>query len=94
MMKRTLLALIVVYRWCISPVLHALMPTGCKYQPTCSRYASEAIEIHGAMHGGWLALRRLLRCHPFAPGGFDPVPLPGDAGLHAAQPTSLHEPLP
>jgi len=74
-MKRILLVLLAVYRWCISPVLHSLMPTGCCYQPTCSRYAAEAVEMHGAMRGGWLALRRLLRCHPLARGGFDPVPL-------------------
>ena len=97
-MKRVLLVLLAVYRWCISPLLHALMPGGCKFEPTCSRYAAEAIEMHGASHGGWMALRRLLRCHPFTRGGFDPVPLPNDAGQtqskSVASLEALHNPLP
>ena len=94
-MKHILLVLLAVYRWCISPVLHSLMPTGCCYQPTCSRYAAEAVEMHGAMRGGWLALRRLLRCHPLARGGFDPVPLPGSNPTHpGSSAVALHEPLP
>lgn len=97
-MKRVLLVLLAVYHWCISPLLHALMPGGCKFEPTCSRYAAEAIEMHGAAHGGWMALRRLLRCHPFTRGGFDPVPLPNDAGQtqskSVASLEALHNPLP
>ncbi len=50
------------------------MPSACKFYPSCSRYAYEAIETHGARRGSWLALRRLLRCRPFSPGGIDPVP--------------------
>jgi putative membrane protein insertion efficiency factor len=51
-----------------------MMPAACRYYPTCSNYAIEAIDKYGAMKGGWLAVRRILRCHPFRPGGFDPVP--------------------
>ena len=67
---RVLSALLSFYKSTISPWL----PRACRYEPTCSVYAREAIERHGALRGTWLALRRLLRCHPFRPGGFDPVP--------------------
>ena len=50
------------------------MPPRCRFVPSCSEYAAEAIETHGTMHGGRLALLRICRCHPFHPGGFDPVP--------------------
>jgi hypothetical protein len=97
-MKRVLLALLALYRWCISPLLHALMPGGCKFEPTCSHYAAEAIEMHGAARGGWMALRRLLRCHPFTHGGFDPVPFPNDASQTKSKAVAsleaLHDPLP
>jgi putative membrane protein insertion efficiency factor len=69
---RALLAVIRFYRTAISPAL----PPSCRYTPSCSAYAAEAIELHGAGRGSWLALRRLLRCHPFHAGGHDPVPLP------------------
>ena len=69
-MKRLLLLLVHVYRNCISP----LFPPSCRYYPTCSAYALEAIERYGAWRGGWMALRRILRCHPFHKGGYDPVP--------------------
>ncbi len=66
-----LLCLFIVrfYRYAISP----LLPPACRFTPTCSRYAIEAIEKYGALRGGFLAVRRLLRCHPFARGGYDPV---------------------
>jgi hypothetical protein len=67
---RILLVPIRFYRLAISP---RLLPT-CRYLPSCSEYAVEAISRFGALHGGWLALRRLLRCHPFHKGGHDPVP--------------------
>lgn len=57
------------YKWAISPWL----PTSCRYVPTCSEYAMEAVERYGAFRGTWMALVRLLRCHPFARSGFDPV---------------------
>ena len=69
-MKRVLLFLIRFYRRHISP----LRPPCCRYIPTCSQYALEAVEKYGALKGSWLALRRLLRCHPFHEGGYDPVP--------------------
>lgn len=69
---RVLLAVVGFYRMAISPAL----PPSCRYTPSCSAYAVEAIELHGAARGSWLALRRLLRCHPFHAGGHDPVPLP------------------
>jgi len=69
-MKRVLLLLIQFYRVAVSPLT---LPT-CRYYPTCSAYAMEAIERYGARRGGWMALRRILRCHPFHPGGYDPVP--------------------
>ena len=69
-MKKLLLALIRFYRREISP----LKPSCCRFTPTCSQYALEAVEKYGALKGGYLAVRRILRCHPFHPGGYDPVP--------------------
>jgi putative membrane protein insertion efficiency factor len=69
-MKELLVWLIQGYRMFISPLF---LPT-CRFQPTCSQYAMEAVERFGARQGSWLAIRRILRCHPFRPGGYDPVP--------------------
>lgn len=67
---RMLLKALRFYKRHISPGL----PPACRYFPTCSEYAYEAIEKYGAMKGGYLAIRRVLRCNPFHPGGYDPVP--------------------
>ncbi len=67
---RLLLLLIEAYRLLLSPLLGG----HCRFWPSCSAYAQEAVQRHGAVRGSGLALRRLLRCHPFAPGGVDPVP--------------------
>jgi putative membrane protein insertion efficiency factor len=91
-MKRLTLAILSFYRYWISPALHALLPGGCRFYPTCSQYAEEAVALHGAARGGWLALRRLLRCHPFGASGFDPVPLGREAACCSAQ--TLQDPLP
>lgn len=68
-MSKLLLALIRFYRAAISPLLGA----NCRFIPTCSTYAMQAIEKYGAWKGGMMALRRILRCHPFCKGGYDPV---------------------
>jgi len=78
--SRPLLLLIRGYQRAISP----LLPPACRYAPTCSQYALEAIEGHGALRGVWLALRRLSRCHPGRKGGYDPVP-GRDGDPHAAR---------
>jgi len=77
--KAPLLALLRVYRYAISP---ALGPA-CRFEPTCSVYAQQAIERFGVLKGSTLALRRILRCHPFAACGFDPVPLPAPKTIRA-----------
>lgn len=70
MMKRMLLAALAAYRYLFRPLLGA----NCRFYPSCSDYATEAIERHGALRGVLLALGRVSRCHPWHPGGFDPVP--------------------
>ncbi len=70
MLARALIGLVRVYRRWLSPAL----PPACRFVPTCSAYAEEALAKHGAARGSWLALRRLLRCHPFGGSGYDPVP--------------------
>jgi uncharacterized protein len=67
-------ALLTVYKRMLSPLLHAFSFTQCKYLPTCSEYAYVAVVRYGWLRGTWLAVRRVGRCHPFAKGGFDPVP--------------------
>jgi putative membrane protein insertion efficiency factor len=67
--QRVVLLLLRGYKWAISP----MFPPACRYVPTCSEYAMEAVERFGAARGGWMAVRRVLRCHPLAGGGHDPV---------------------
>ena len=67
-------ALLAFYKQLLSPVLQTFSLGQCKYLPTCSEYAYVAVVRHGWLQGGWLAVRRLARCHPFAHGGHDPVP--------------------
>ena len=65
---------IVIYRYTLSP----LLGPRCRYMPSCSAYALEALQVHGPIRGSWLAFRRITRCHPLREGGFDPVPPPRD----------------
>ncbi|MFR0688959.1 membrane protein insertion efficiency factor YidD [Pseudomonas sp. NY15437] len=81
-MRRLALLLIQFYRYAISP----MMGRHCRFYPSCSCYAQEAIETHGFLRGGWLAARRLGRCHPWHPGGYDPVP--PDPSKPAPSPTA------
>ncbi len=74
MMRWILVRLLRAYRFAISPMYGQV----CRYHPSCSAYALEAVENHGALKGAWLSIRRLGRCHPWASGGYDPVP----AGAH------------
>ena len=69
-MKTVVLALIRFYKRFISPAL----PSACIYEPTCSVYTYQAIDKYGVIKGGWMGIKRIARCHPFHPGGYDPVP--------------------
>lgn len=81
-MKRVLQAVLHAYKRWLSPAL----PASCRYVPSCSEYAIEAVEVHGALRGSWMALIRLLRCHPFIKGGYDPVPRTGYRVLSTSSP--------
>lgn len=70
MLQKIMLKMIRFYQLALSP----LKPPTCRFYPTCSHYSLEAVKRHGALKGGWLTLRRILKCHPFHPGGFDYVP--------------------
>jgi putative membrane protein insertion efficiency factor len=69
-MRNVVKSLIRLYQFVLSPVLG----NNCRFHPSCSRYAIEAIDVHGVIRGSWIAVRRLARCHPWHPGGVDPVP--------------------
>ncbi|MDQ0975457.1 putative membrane protein insertion efficiency factor [Neobacillus niacini] len=70
MFKKILISVIRFYQVVISPI----KPPSCRFYPTCSHYGLEAVQRFGALKGGWLTLKRILKCHPFHPGGIDPVP--------------------
>ena len=69
-MRALIIAILRIYKRWISP----LLPSACRYRPTCSEYMMDAVEEHGVLRGVWMGLRRLARCHPFHDGGYDPVP--------------------
>jgi len=69
-MKYVFMLLIRLYQFTIGP----LLPPSCRFYPSCSHYGYEAVQKHGAIKGGWMAIKRIGRCHPFHPGGYDPVP--------------------
>jgi uncharacterized protein len=73
-MREVLIALVRAYRAVISPLLHAVAGPRCRFHPSCSAYAIEALQVHGAARGSYLAARRITRCHPLNEGGPDPVP--------------------
>ena len=76
LLQHLLTGIIRLYRWLVSPVLTQLFnPNGlCRFNPSCSEYALQAIQTHGALRGSWLAFKRILRCNPWGSFGFDPVP--------------------
>jgi len=76
MLPRILVGIIRIYQLLVSPIIHALggPGSGCRFYPTCSTYAIEALRDHGAIRGFWLSLRRILRCNPWGGQGYDPVP--------------------
>ena len=84
-MRQFIRILIRAYQLGISPLLGA----HCRFYPSCSQYALEAVSTHGSLRGGWLAIRRLARCHPFHDGGYDPVP--ADLSSKAAQARHAHD---
>jgi putative membrane protein insertion efficiency factor len=84
---RVLLVPVNFYRRWISPVL----PPSCRFEPSCSAYAVEALSTHGALRGSWLTVRRLLRCGPWHPGGYDPVPPRSAQGSTVRSASSANE---
>jgi len=80
-MRIVIRALIRAYQLLVSP----LLPPRCRFHPSCSQYALDALDAHGTLRGGALALRRLSRCHPWHPGGYDPVPASADSPAMASR---------
>jgi len=81
-MRHFAASLIRLYQWTVSP----LLGPSCRFHPSCSQYALEAVLRFGVLRGSVLAVKRLARCHPWHPGGFDPVPAAGGGARHAAHP--------
>ncbi len=73
-MRQMLIFLMTFYKKTMSPLLRPVLGSGCRFTPTCSEYAIEALKKYGTLKGSWLATRRFLKCHPFTKSGFDPVP--------------------
>ena len=93
-MSWVLIKLLRVYQIVVSPALHTLLPavSGCRFTPTCSQYAMDAVRAHGAARGLWLAARRLARCHPWGGHGYDPVPVPVGSRITSHElPVTQHE---
>ena len=82
LLARCLLAVIRLYQLALSPLFGRV----CRFEPSCSRYTARCIELHGAGRGSWLGLRRIARCHPFHPGGYDPPPCASAPGQTPAPP--------
>jgi putative membrane protein insertion efficiency factor len=87
--KYLLIGLLRAYRFAISPLYGQV----CRYHPSCSAYALEAVTVHGSLRGSWLAVRRLARCHPWAPGGYDPVPPRRTRAAASVPPDTDQQPL-
>ena len=89
--SRAVLGFIWLYQRTLSPALPVITlgRCACRFSPTCSHYAAEAVRTHGALAGAWLGLRRLLKCTPLHPGGFDPVPAPRCVRATAARPVQV-----
>lgn len=87
MLRRLVLTAIGFYQSAISP----LRPSACRYVPTCSEYARTAVERHGPWRGGWLAVRRVLRCHPLGGRGYDPVPDPNEDDEDLPSPPDVYD---
>jgi hypothetical protein len=79
---RLVLGLIAVYRTLLAPLIGPV----CRFEPSCSRYTAQCVERFGAFRGSWLGMRRIARCHPFNPGGYDPPPLAGGSAAPSAPP--------
>ena len=93
MVARFLIALIRVYQLTLSRLIRLTMGNVCRFEPSCSQYAAACLKGHGALRGSLLSLKRLCRCHPFHPGGYDPPPPPRDGTrIHASEPAALPDP--